>query len=450
MKYSPYPYQQRVFNELIAKFKQGIRSQVCQMVTRSGKSIIATMLIEYFAGEAIYFVGHTNILLTQMSDELVENDIKHGILAPWSPQLKYRVQVISKDTLFNRVKKMKESGWREPKLIIIDEAHVSLSKRYLEILDLYPDALLVGLTATPQRLDGKGLGSIYEHMVIGPSTKDLQKQKKLCPIETFAVDFDDSGMHSRNGDYINSEVLERVDKPAVLKNLVYWWEKIAKNEKTLTFCASIKHAQDMAEAFTEAGYPSVAISSNDGKEGIKDKLNRYYAGEYINLCSVDLFIVGFTVKECSCIIQARPTQSIVVYLQSVGRGTIYLPGKVLKNIDAVNNYTRFGLPEDDREWSLEGKGKKEIETSKYKKCPECYHPVPIGSRVCEHCGFSWVEVVAKGSRMPEEKDGRLIRIQGNNLVLEVARKAKTLQEAIDIAGADGQRIWVDVLRNKVS
>lgn len=448
MNKTPYDYQQKAFDDTIKKINEGFRAPIIVLPTRAGKSIVATMLVEHFKGEAVYFIGHKKILVSQMSDELHDNGIDHGIIAPYAPQLRYRVQVISKDTFFNRCKNMKDTGWKHPALIIVDECHMALGKRYKEILAQYPNSVIVGLTATPIRLSGESMSDVFDCIVQGPSIKELQKKNRLCEIETFAVDFDDTGLKSRSGDYITSEVLERVDKPAVLKDIVYWWEKVAKNKKTLTFCASIKHAQDMAEQFNEMGYPSVATSSKDSKEVIEQKLQDFYDGKYINLVSVDLFTMGLTVKFCECIIQARPTQSLMLYMQSIGRGMIWVEGKVLINLDCVNNFSRFGFPEDDREWPLSGKSKKEIEVSKYKKCPECYHPVPVGARVCEHCGFSWVEVVAKGSRMPEEKDGRLIRIQGNNLVLEVARKAKTLQEAIDIAGSDGQRIWVDVLRNK--
>jgi superfamily II DNA or RNA helicase len=450
MNYTLHNYQDKVFGKVMAHIHNFERSILIQMPTRSGKSAVASKLIEYFSmekKEAVYFTGHTKILITQMSDELTDHGIKHGIIAPWAPQIKYRVQVISKDTLFNRFKKMKNTGWKEPMVIIVDECHLSMSARYKEILDSYPDSIIIGLTATPDRLDGKGLDNIFDVIVKGPSIKWLQENGYLCPTETFAVEFDDTGMRTSHGDYNKSDVIERVDKPKVLKDIVKHWEMVAKNKKTLSFCASIQHAHDLAEEFNEAGYPSVAISSKDGKMVIDQKLQEFYSGKYINLCSVDLFIMGFTVRDCECIVQARPTQSLMIYLQQLGRGMMFLPGKILINLDCVNNWTRHGLPDDDRNWSLAGRKKRAREAATLKRCPECFHPVPVATRICSYCGHAWTETADAGSRIPEEKAGKLVSLRNNDLVIEIARGANSLGQAIRIAKARGistavaTRIW---------
>ena len=421
MKFVPYGFQQKVYEKVMDKIDSGERSIIVQMATRSGKSIVALLLIEYFSTmlkESVYFVGHTNILLTQMSDDLTENNIKHGIIAPWAPQLQYRVQVISKDTMFNRYKKMKESGWKNPRIIIVDECHISMSKRYKEILQSYPDSIIIGLTATIIRLDGKGFDDVYNTIVKGPSIKELQKIEKLCPIDNYVVDFDTTGIRTSLGDYNKSDVNERVDKPKVLKDVVKHWEQFAKNKKTLTFCASIQHAEDMAKEFNDAGYPSVHISSKDGRKEIKQKIDDYYSGKYINLCSVNLFIMGFTIRDCECIVQARPTQSLMIYLQSLGRGMMFVIGKILINLDMCNNYTRHGLPDEDREWTLAGtKGSKTPEPSKYKRCPQCFRPVRIANRACPWCNY---EFEYTESRMPKQKEGRLKKIESSEQPLKSA------------------------------
>ncbi len=469
MKFIPYGYQQKVYEQVMDLIDNGEHSIVVRMCTRSGKSIVALLLIEYFSvmlKESVYFVGHTNILLTQMSDDLTTNGIDHGIIAPWAPQLRYRVQVISKDTMFNRYKKMKESGWKNPRIIIVDECHISMSKRYKEILDSYPDSIIIGLSATPVRLDGKGLDSIYKTMVIGPSIKELQKIKRLCPIDNYAVDFDTTGIRTTAGDYNKSDVNNRVDKPKVLKDVVKHWKKFAENKKTLTFCTSIQHAEDMAKEFNEAGYPSIAISSKDGRIEIKKKINDYYSGKYINLCSVNLFIMGFTIKDCSCIVQARPTKSLMIYLQSMGRGMQFMQGKTLINLDMCNNYTRLGLPDETRTWDLKGiKGSGAQEPSKYKRCPQCFRPVKIHNRNCPWCQY---EFEFTGSRMPEQKEGTLIKIdsgvkpqiavsgwsnpENQRLIKLIATTAHNVNDARKIAINSGQTagkgwiIWKKILK----
>lgn len=456
MKHIPYDYQQKAYNEAMAKINSGCHSLIIQLATRAGKSIIAAMLIEEFANrrkEPVYFICHKKILVTQMSDELTENGIRHGIIAPWAPQLKYRVQVISKDTFLNRFKAMKETGWKPPRVMIIDEAHMAMGDTYRKVIEAYPQSILVGLTATPIRLDGKSLGVLFKDIIIGPAMKELQKKKRLCEMEHYIVDFDDSGLRSRNGDYVTSDVLAKVDKPTVLSDIVKHWEAVAKGKKTLTFCASIKHANDMAEAFNDAGYPTIALSSKDSAQTIKEQLASYYSGKYMNLVSVDLFTMGLTVKECECIIQARPTQSLMIYLQSIGRGMVWLKGKRLLNLDCVNNFERHGLPEEERIWSLGDDNGKLKEVSKYKKCPSCYHPVLRSARVCQDCGHQWTETLTAGSRIPEERSGRLINIkERNKLDLAVARGAKNFDQAIEIVGDYdvAYDIWTRKLRNSLT
>lgn len=414
MNYKLYDYQEKVYNQVMALIHDGTRSILCQLPTRAGKSLVATAIIEYYLGlkESVWFLCHTNVLMKQMSEELTAHDIKHGIISPRCGAVKYRTQVISKDTLINRYKKMKKYGWRSPKVIIIDETHLALGAVYMKLLKQFPDAIIVGLTATPIRLDGKGLGNIYQTMVIGPSIKELQAKNRLCPVETYITEFDTSGLHSKGGDFLESEIVERVDKPKILKGIVRHWEEHAKGKKTLTFCASVKHAEHMAEEFTLAGYPSVAVSAEDKPDEIKRKLDLYYAGKYINLVSVQLFIMGFTVKDCECIIQARPTQSLMIYMQTVGRGMVWLPGKKLINLDCVNNQLIHGLPEDDRQWSLAGTAKEKKDKTKLKRCTMCLQPVPKLSSICEYCGFDFTELrVNTGlSRTPNEVAGRLIKV----------------------------------------
>ena len=468
MKYVPYGFQQKVYEKVMDLIDLGEHSIAVQMPARSGKSIVALLLIEYFSvmlKESVYFVGHTTILLDQMSADLTENNIRHGIIAPWAPSLQYKVQVISKDTLFNRYKKMKESGWKNPRIIIVDECHISMSKRYKEILDDYPDSIIIGLSATPCRLDGKGLDSIFKKMVTGPTIKQLQEMKRLCPIDNFSVEFDSSGMRTTGGDYNKADVDNKVNKIFIIKDIVKHWQELAEWKKTLTFCASIKHAHNMAEEFNRAGYPSVAISSKDGRAEIKNKLAGYYSGKYINLCSVNLFIMGFTIRDCECIIQGRPTKSLMIYQQSGGRGMMYLPDKILINIDAVNNYERLGMLDEDREWSLSGKKRMRIqEASRYKRCPQCYRPVKIQQRICEWCNYEFETI----SRIPEQKAGKLKQVKGTEekglkgwaslenqkLIKEIFVNAKTQQDARDIAMANGQTsgkgyiIWTRVLRKR--
>lgn len=461
MNYDPWPHQLDLYNKITAALDSGTRSVLLQLATRGGKSWIIARLIKKYAVEhkmCVYFVAHTKILIRQMSEELTSHGIMHGIIAPWAPQLKYRVQVISKDSLFSRIKKMKASGWTDPPLIIIDEAHMAMSKRYLDLIKEYPDAQIFGATGTSIRLDKRGLGEIFQKLIVGPSHKELQALKILCPIETFWVEFHPGKMRRSRGDFNQKDVNAEVNKSRIIKNLVYHWQSLAAGKKTLTFCANIEHAHNVANEFTSAGFPSIAVSSKNSLREINEAINGYYSGKYINLCSVNLFVMGFTIKDCECVVQARPTDSLMIYLQTLGRGMMYLPGKTLINIDAVNNIERHRYPDDDREWSLDtGSVKKEPAT--LKRCPGCQRPVPVAARVCPHCGFQWTETAEARTRQIEEVEGRLVsmstmtRMSKQALILKIAREARSLKQAVQVAKQNGvdhrgaYHIWTKKLKN---
>ncbi len=417
MKYPLYDYQQIVVDKILNAISKGITKILAQLPTRAGKSLVASDIIEKYKamGKSVWFMCHTTVLVTQMSEELSTHEIDHGIIKSGFKLLRKPIQIISKDTLINAWPKMKQfQKWPDPDVIFIDECHLAKGKTYEDIIKQFPGAILIGLTATPIRLDGKGLNGLFDKLIIGPSIKELQLKERLCPVDSFRSDFDmDDVKTTSSGDYSEKEILKKVDKPKIIADIVSHWEEHALNRKTLTFCASIGHGQHLADAFNLQGYPSVCVSSKDKPDEIKRKLDLYYAGKYINLISVNLFIMGFTVKDCDCIIQARPTQSLMIYLQTVGRGMVYLPGKRLINLDCVDNYSRHGSPEMDREWTLAGKNKKkQEEPSLIKQCYECLYPVDRNQMTCPSCGFEFEELLINSgrSRTPEETEGKMIKV----------------------------------------
>jgi superfamily II DNA or RNA helicase len=349
--------------------------------------------------------------------------------------------------------------------MIIDEAHLCQAQRYKEIIAAFPDTVIVGLSASWIRLDRKGFTPPFTKLIKGPSIRELQDMGKLCKIETFVAElFDDTGIKTVQGDYNKTQVNERVDKPFVLSETVKHWEKHALGKKTLVFCASIKHADDMARQFSDSGYDAVSLSSANDAVEIRRTLERFYKGDFNILVSVDLFVMGFTVRDCECIIQARPTQSLMVYLQQVGRGTMQSPGKpYLINLDTCNNYSRHGLPDIDREWTLTPPPKKDKGESTLKRCPDCERPVLRVLMECPHCGHIWEKSLVV-ERKINEKEGILVAISRRNeaqaLIRDIARNAKNIGDAMRIAAKPGyaipgkevyetaRDIWERVLKNK--
>lgn len=457
MTHTPYDYQRKAYTDVLSAFDAGHRAVGVALPTRAGKSIVALQLVEHFYAESVWFIAHTHILIRQMSEELTANGIRHGIIAPKYPELRLNVQVISKDTLFNRLERMLATGWKPPRLLIVDEAHMSMSPRYMEVLTKLPGCNIVGLSATWIRLDRKPFNPPFTYLVMGPSIKQLQTKGKICDIDTLIVDrFDDEGVSKTGGDYSAHDLEVKLDQRFILKNVVAQWQKYALGKKTLVFCVSIKHATDMAAEFTESGHEARCLSSKDGPEHIKATLADFYAGKFKVLASVELFVMGFTVRDCECICQCRPSQSVMIYMQCLGRGFMTAPGKPhLINLDFVNNFDRHGFPEADRDWTLDTPPPKDKGESKYKTCPDCQRPVLKTVMECPHCRYIWQKRIVV--RELNEVDGQMIRPGDKQakqqLVLAIARGARTLEQARDIAVragagiADGEEVWRVYLKN---
>jgi DNA repair protein RadD len=458
---TPYPYQKDLFERTLSAIDEGHKGVAVYLPTRGGKSIVALQIVEHFRD--VWFLAHTKILISQMSQELTDAGHRHGIIAPGYPRLRYRVQVISKDSLHVRLPEMQ--SWTPPKVIIIDEAHLCQAQRYKDIIAAYPNTIIVGMSATWIRLDRKGFTPPFTKLVKGPSQRELQAIGRLCKIETFAAElFDDTGVSTAAGDYNKAQVSDAVDKPFVLKETVRHWKKHAEGKKTLVFCSSIKHADDMARQFSESGYPAESLSSANDAGFIAATLKRFYAGEFKVLVSVDLFVMGMTVRDCECIVQARPTKSLMIYLQCVGRGTMVSPGKPhLINLDTCNNWARHGFPDADREWYLDAPPKIDKGVSELKKCPACERPILRVLMECPHCGHVFEKALPQ-PRALNEKDGELVRLGGPQLefamaddqvlIRRIAREARNVQQAVRVARAMGMPegrahdIWVKVLKNR--
>lgn len=467
-----YDYQEEIYQKTLKYVKQGNINIAVQLATRGGKGPIMAKLIEYLIQDKkkIAFFAHTKILIKQMSEELTEHGIKHGILAAGHPMIKYRVQVVSKDTLIRRADKLKKSGWGDFDYIFVDESHRIMGKTYLDLIDKYPEAVVLGFSATFIRSDGRPFNSIFDKIICGPQISYLQEIGRYAKFDIYIPEIiDTKGIRTVGGDFSKKGAAEAVDKPTIYGHIPEHWEKYAKGKKTLTFCSSIDHADHVCAEFNKHGIPSITISSKD-PDCVRDaKVKDYYDNKYINLVSVNLFIEGFHIKECECIIMARLTKSIIVFLQTAGRAAMMYPGKNnVIYLDCVGNCLPergLGLPTDDREWTLGEVDVKEFYKSTKKRCPECQRgDVPTTARECPFCGFLWTETTDPVSRIPEQVEGELVKIGNtettikpghNETVLLVARNASTLKKACSIckklgySGRFGYRVWVHDLKNKV-
>lgn len=338
-------------------------------------------------------------------------------------------------TITRRVKKM-----QAPALIITDENHHSLAESYKRIYEAFPKAYRVGVTATPVRLNGDGLGDVNDRLIIGVSAKWLIANQFLAPYDYYAPSVADlTGLHVRQGEYIASEIEARLMSAAIYGDVIANYQKYGNGDKAVCYCASIKHSMAVAEAFNQAGVCAAHLDGETPKPERNKIISDFRSGKVRILCNVDLISEGFDVPDCGCAILLRPTKSLTLYIQQSMRCMRYQPGKKAVIIDHVGNYARFGMPDDDREWTLDKKprdkqAQREQNSVKAVICPECFRVFePNEERACPWCGA----LLPKKEREISEKPAELSKIEGFTLRYDKPSDCKSYSELVDYGKRHG-------------
>lgn len=386
---------------------EAVTSVVIVGPTGSGKTQIALSIISksIAKGKRVYFINHRREILGQSVIAL--QDLPIGIVAAGFPENSNApVQVCSLQTLINRHAKM-----LPPDLIVWDEVHHIGSKTWSQLYAAYPNAKHIGLTATPIRTDRIPLGKWFQRMVVGPTTGQLIEMGFLSPYRIFApVRVDLSGIHTVAGDYNKHELTERMKTTSVCGDAVSHYLKHGKNERAIIFMWSIDSSIDMAKRFNEAGVPAAHIDGGTDKQTRDRAIQMFREGEIRCLTQVSICEEGFDLPLCQIGYFCRPTQSLTVWLQQLGRVLRPAPGKIATLVDMASNSYRLGLPDDPREWNLsDGDGarkkKKDDEEQKVRICPKCTETYPMSVRVCR-CGY----VLVQAREMEVDEDAELAEI----------------------------------------
>lgn len=345
--------------------------------------------------------------------------------------------------------------------LVVHNCHHLKSNSYMNILNRWPKAKLLGMTATPQRIDGKGFDDIFDELILGPNMRDLIDAGYLSDYEYYApASVDMEGVHQVGGDYNAKESLERVDRKVITGSAVEHYRRYADHQPAIASCVSIAHSEHVAQEFRDAGYKAIAVNSRMDQLEVKRAIAGLKDGSTEILTQCEMLGEGVDIPAATCLIGLRPTASLVIYLQHCGRVLRKAKGKDKAIIlDHVGNWSRFGLPDDERVWTLQGRPKGAKEPSKYKRCPECLRPVLVSAKKCEFCGYVW-EYEAH-ERMPAEVEGQLVSIKEvkpdevQDLMRTISRRAHNLKEAIKIAKDLGYKhtsayhIWVNELHLSV-
>jgi superfamily II DNA or RNA helicase len=277
-------------------------------------------------------------------------------------------------------------------LVVWDECHHVASSTWSTLAASLSGALHIGLTATPQRLDGKGLGAYFDTLIQGPSVAVLTAQGWLSPYRYYAPTLTDlSAVHRVAGDYNKREAADVMQQSTVVGDAVSHYQQHGNGGRALVFAWSIEASKDIADSFTAAGIEAEHVDGETARVARGYALRRFRDGQLRVLCNVDLFGEGLDVPAVDAVFLLRPTASLGLYLQQVGRGLRPAAGKPFVRIfDHVNNWQRHGLPDDARTWTLTGDTTRtRISEPMGKRCAVCFGVSRVGAPRCALCGVAF-------------------------------------------------------------
>lgn len=450
-------YQQRGFDEIRAGFRR-YRRLCYQGATGSGKTAIFSRIAWGVASRQrrAWILLHREELVRQTSETLAACGVPHDLVVPDEPGGDAPIQVCSVQTLVRRIER-KRAGPVD--LIIVDEAHHAVAGSWRRILDSRPEALVLGVTATPSRLDGQGLGveagGVFEYLILGPTIRELTAAGWLSPTVVHAPPLvaDLEGLRVRAGDFEREELAARLDKPTITGDAVAHYSRRSPGRPALAFCVSVAHAEHVAQQFRAAGFRAESVDGRLNEHLRRRRILDLAEGRLDVLTSCDLVSEGTDIPRVETVIGLRPTQSRVLYGQQVGRAMRPAPGKTRALIlDHVGNVYRHGLPDADYPWTLAGRprrkrGDVDLPSVDVRRCPQCFAAHAPAPR-CPECGH----IYAPTLEPPRQVAGELVEVSRAAVEAERVRRrqqvgrAKTLEELQAIGRErDYDSRWAEVI-----
>jgi len=418
-------YQSEVIDRIAAEVAAGSRRVLLVAPTGSGKTICACAIVHKAVarGQRVLVVAHRRELITQASCKLHAAGVDHGIvLAGFPPRPHEAVQVASIPTLHARGVRTDTMEMPPADIIVVAETHHVRARTYRQILAAYPNAIVIGLTATPCRGDGRGLGAAFDVLVECPPVAELTAAGYLVAVTIYAPSRPDlSGVRVERGDYVERQLAERMDKPQLVGGIVEHWHRLAERRRTVAFCTGVGHSLHTRDEFRRA---AVLAEHIDGSTPLEERdaiLTALGRGEVEVVCNAMVLTEGWDCPEVGCLVLARPTKSLGLYRQMVGRVLRPAPGKadalVLDHAGAVFQH---GFPDDPIAWTLSednrAENKAHAARGKYRMpalttCPECA-AVRLQGQPCPVC--SWRPQPKAGP--VEIAEGELGRVARNRIV----------------------------------
>ena len=332
------------------------RRTLAQLPTGGGKSVIIESIVAdaVRAHRSTIVLAHRIELVEQLADRLARFN-PSVVTAGARPRPDAMVYIAMVQTLARRTPPLAN-------LIIIDEAHHAVAGQYRAITDQLPNARIIGFTATPQRMDGKGLADVFDDLVCGPSVSELMADGWLSPYTVYSTPLDGlDGVKVTAGDYNKRDVATLVERSVIRGDITRHYHALAEGRQGIVFAASVALSEQYAREYNEAGIPAAHLDGNTDRTTRERAIDAFRAGDIRILTNCSLITEGFDVPACDMVQLVRPTRSLAMYLQMVGRALrpSDRPAVILDHAECV---LRNGFPDDDREWTLTTKRRRKPRT----------------------------------------------------------------------------------------
>lgn len=411
-------YQQDVIDRTREAMRRH-QSVLVQAPTGMGKTVLTAFMLGSAKqrGKTAWMIAHRDFLLEQTAATFDKVGIPYGFIAagrPFNPH--HAIHIVSIGTAARRLERL-----QAPDLIVWDECHHIGAATYERIYKWAASAKHIGLSATPTRLDGKGLGAYFAEMVQGPTVSELMEAGYLSRYIAYAPSAPNlAGVHTVAGDYNRGELGAVMDDGQIIGDMVRHYREKANDRRAVYFCVGIDHSRHVAATFSASGIPACHIDGNSSTAERSDAARRLSRGEIRVITNTDIMGEGYDLSaqagvDCpiECVGLARPTQSLSLHLQQIGRALRpqQRPAIIL---DHAGNCMRHGLPDDVRTWSLEGRSKPRKGGGggpPVRQCEQCFGVHAAALNACPYCGH--VHVVA--GRAVEEVAGELVALERTEL-----------------------------------
>lgn len=425
-------YQDTFLNQLRLKLSK-TKNILSVLPCGAGKTVlfayIANNHIKLNDNNEVWFIVHRRELIDQAKSTFEEFNIQSD-----------RIKIFMVQSLSNMIKKGLEL--KEPTMIIFDESQHCTSNTWLRIINSYPKAYKIGLTATPCRLDGTGLGNVFDEMLVGVSAKYLINNGYLAPYDYYApkLSINAQDLKIKGSDYDSTYTTELFEKSKIYGDVVSNYIRLAKGRKSILYAPSIEFSNKICVEFQSYGINAVHFDGNTPSKERDRIIKDFRDGKIDILSNVDLIGEGFNVPDCECCLLLRPTMSLGLYIQQSMRCMRFKENKRAIIIDYVGNCFRHGLPDDDREWSLKGKMKclnesadKDIISRECNKCHRVYSGI---APICPYCGNDNHKTRKQIEQEEQAELEKITKIEKKNKRKEVGM-TKSLEDLVKLGKSRG-------------